>query len=124
MLGIGTDIIEIERVKGVWDRQGYRFAERILTPVELSRMERKTYPWRYLAKRFAAKEAISKAFGCGIGAELGWHDLEVDASSKGSPLVVLSPSAQSLALARGGHRVLLSLSDVRAYAVAFAVLVP
>ena len=58
MIGIGTDIVQIERVEAVWRRQGERFVNRVLTPAERAECEQATQPWRYLAKRFAAKEAI------------------------------------------------------------------
>ncbi|MEM7691175.1 MAG: holo-ACP synthase [Pseudomonadota bacterium] len=124
MIGIGTDIVEIRRVKRVWERQGTRFAMRILTATELARMEAKSEPWRFLAKRFSAKEAIAKAFGCGIGASLRWHDIDIASVASGRPIVNLSDSARSLAQDLGGREVLLSISDEREYAVAFAALIP
>ncbi|MEO0436902.1 MAG: holo-ACP synthase [Pseudomonadota bacterium] len=124
MIGIGTDIVEIARVKRVWERQGRRFSERILTTEELARLEAMPDPWRFLAKRFSAKEAVAKAFGCGIGASLRWHDIEIRSVSTGKPLVNLSDSARSLAADLGGREILLSISDEREYAVAFAVLIP
>lgn len=122
MIAIGTDIVEIGRVQAVWERQAQRFIQRILTDDEQRRCAACREPWRYLAKRFAAKEAIAKTFGTGIGAELRWHDLKILNASTGAPEVVLSARAQRLANSLGGSRVMLSLSDEKAYAVAFAVL--
>ncbi|MEM1141483.1 MAG: holo-ACP synthase [Pseudomonadota bacterium] len=124
MLGIGTDIVEIARIEDVWTRHGLRFAQRVLTDWEMERLRDKKKPHRFLAKRFAAKEAIAKCFGCGIGTELGWRDMEIRASEKGAPVVELSDRAQAFAQRVGASRVLLSISDERAYAVAFAALVP
>lgn len=122
MIGIGTDIIEIDRVEAVWRRQGERFSQRILTPAEQTQCAAKGKPWRFLAKRFAAKEAIAKCFGTGIGTELSWQDMEIRSDESGAPLVVLNARATALATTRGASRVILSISDERAYAVAFAAL--
>jgi len=122
MIGIGTDIVEIERVQRIWERHGQRFSRRILTPDELAACAGVAQPSRFLAKRFAAKEAVSKCLGTGIGLHLSWQDIELQRDPSGAPLVQLSPRAGALAASRGGSRVMLSLSDERAYAVAFAVL--
>jgi len=122
VIGIGTDIVALERLRSVWERHGERFAARILTPGEQRRCLAQREPWRFLAKRFAAKEAIAKSLGCGIGIALSWQDLQIDSDPAGAPLVRLSPRAQALAQSRGGSRVLVSISDERDYAVAFAAL--
>lgn len=122
MIGIGTDIVEIARVEAVWRRQGDRFSQRILTPPELTTMQSLNEPWRYLAKRFAAKEAIAKCFGTGIGAKFGWQDATISNTSDGAPVVTLSLAADTLARSMGGSQVLLSVADEKEYAVAFAVL--
>lgn len=119
--GVGTDIVEMARVESVWHRYGLRFAERVLTAGERERCLVMREPWRFLAKRFAAKEAVAKAFGCGIGAELSWQDVEIDSSVSGAPQVTLTPRAAALLRRRGGRGVMVSISDERAYAVAFAV---
>lgn len=122
MMGIGTDIVEIARVEAVWQRHAERFSNRILTPSELERLCETLEPSRFLAKRFAAKEAIAKCFGTGIGRQLSWQDLQIDRAPEGAPVVTLMPRALRLAQERGATRVILTLSDERAYAVAFAVL--
>lgn len=122
MLAIGTDIVAVERVYSVWQRHGERFSARILTPAECARCAAAPQPWRFLAKRFAAKEAIAKSLGCGIGVALSWQDLQIDALASGAPRVRLSPRAAAVAADTGGSRVLLSISDEREYAVAFAAL--
>lgn len=123
MIAIGTDIVAVERVEDVWRRHPERFTQRILTPPEQARCEKSAQPWRFLAKRFAAKEAIAKCLGCGIGQALSWQDINVEGSASGEPQVALSSRALAVADQRGGSRVLLSISDERDYAVAFAVLV-
>jgi holo-[acyl-carrier protein] synthase len=75
-----------------------------------------------LAARFAAKEAISKAFGTGIGAQLGWLDMEVGRRASGEPFVVLHGNGLKLLEARQAHTVLLSLSHTQAHATAVAIL--
>ncbi|MEM1403979.1 MAG: holo-ACP synthase [Pseudomonadota bacterium] len=124
MIGIGTDIVQIERVEAVWRRQGERFVNRILTPPERVECDQAHQPWRYLAKRFAAKEAIAKCFSTGIGKDLSWQDMTIERSGSGAPVVVLSATGRELAATKGGREVLLSISDEQEYAVAFAVLVP
>ncbi|MEE4278021.1 MAG: holo-ACP synthase [Halieaceae bacterium] len=121
MIGIGTDIVEIERVEAVLDRHADRFSARILCDAELRRFRASTQPARYLAKRFAAKEAVAKAFGTGIGEALGWRDMNIDNEPSGAPVVRLSERAAALLRERGGRQILLSLADERAYAVAFAL---
>ncbi|WP_439107794.1 holo-ACP synthase [Congregibacter sp.] len=122
MIGIGTDIVEIDRIEAVWRHHGARFEERILVPDEVVACRSKAQPWCYLAKRFAAKEAIAKSLGTGIGVSLSWQDMEIRQSESGAPLVHLSHWASAVAGEKGGSIVILTLSDERAYAVAFAVL--
>ena len=89
IIGIGTDMVDINRVEELCERQTVEnFAKRILTETELTQFEtRSSKPETYLAKRFAAKEAIAKAFGTGIGAELSFQDIEISNDEKGKPLV-------------------------------------
>lgn len=123
MIAIGTDIVEVARVEGSWARFGDRFAARILTADELAACRAGSAPARFLARRFAAKEAMAKALGCGIGVRLSWQDLSVAHTDEGAPLAVMAPRARAIARGLGGERMLLSISDERAYAVAFAALV-
>lgn len=123
MIALGTDLLEIARVERIWRRHPERFARRVLTPGELEHYGKAAQPWRYLAKRFAAKEAIAKALGCGIGIRLSWQDMEISNAASGAPWVALSGPALAIAREQGGTRVLLSISDEQHYAVAFAALV-
>ncbi|PCJ90838.1 MAG: holo-ACP synthase [Porticoccaceae bacterium] len=119
--GIGTDIVQIDRIKRAFERQGYRFAERILCPAELSIFEKKNQSIPYLAKRFAAKEAASKALGTGIG-PISWQDMEISNNNIGAPVLSLTGAAKKIMESLGAHQVSISLSDELDYAVAFVVL--
>ncbi len=122
MIAIGTDILRIGRIEDVVERLGERFVARILTPGELEEYRASQQPRRLLAKRFAAKEAIAKALGTGIGRGVSWQDIAIDHDSNGAPRAVLSGGALQVATSRGGARVEISLSDEAEYVVAFAVL--
>src|SRR5437588_10455269 len=89
ILGIGIDIIEVGRIQASYERFGERFLNRILHPNEIGYCLSHKAPAPFLAARFAAKEAISKAFGTGIGAELGWQDMEVGRKARGGAFVIL-----------------------------------
>jgi holo-[acyl-carrier protein] synthase len=124
MIAVGTDILRIARVEAVLARLGERFVQRILTPEELLEYSQSRQPQRLLAKRFAAKEAIAKALGTGIGRGVSWQDITITHDERGAPLVCLSGGALQVARDRGGNRVELSLADEVEYVVAFAVLAP
>jgi len=120
--GIGTDIVHIDRVQKVLDRYGERFVNRILTPEERVRFERTKAKANHLAKRFAAKEAFSKAIGTGIRSPFRWHSITVSRDSKGKPM--LKPDvkmAEYLALT-GVTQFHVSLTDDADIAMAFVVL--
>lgn len=122
ILGTGIDIIEVARIASAYERFGDRFVQRILHDGELAYCLSHKTPGPFLAARFAAKEAISKAFGTGIGGELGWRDMEVRRKDSGEPYVVLHGKGQELLKSRGGRLVHLSLSHTAVHAAAVAVL--
>jgi holo-[acyl-carrier protein] synthase len=122
ILGIGIDIIEVARIAASYERFGERFLNRILHPNEISYCLSHKVPGPFLAARFAGKEAISKAFGTGIGAQLGWQDMEICRKESGEPFVVLHGGGEKLLTARGARMVLISLSHTQAHAAAVAVL--
>src|SRR5688572_3404279 len=122
ILGVGIDIIEVTRIQASFEKFGERFVNRILHPAEIAYCLSHKSPAPFIAVRFAAKEAISKAFGTGIGAQLGWQDMEVRRKESGEPYVVLHGGGQKLLDARGGRAVLISLSHTQTYAAAVAVL--
>src|SRR6185295_4723298 len=96
ILGVGIDIIEVARIAASYERFGERFLNRILHPNEIAYCLSHKAPAPFLAARFAAKEAISKAFGTGIGADLGWQDMEVGRKESGEPFVILHESGKKL----------------------------
>ena len=122
ILGTGIDIIEVERIKASYERFGERFLQRILRPAEIAYCLSHKEPAPFLAARFAAKEAISKAFGTGIGAQLGWQDMEVFRKPSGEPYVVLHDGGLRLLQERGARLVHLSLSHTANHATAMAIL--
>ncbi len=122
IFGIGADLVEIARVAQVLRRHPARFMARILTPAEREQFHAATHPERFLAKRFAAKEAAAKALGTGIANGVGWQDLSVASGPDGRPVLHL-PAGIRERFARGGAlQAHLSISDERDYALAFVVL--
>ncbi|MEH6798277.1 MAG: holo-ACP synthase [Halopseudomonas sabulinigri] len=119
--GIGTDLVLVSRIEAVLERQGERFAKRILTVAEFQRFATHRQPARFLAKRFAAKEAILKALGTGLAGGLSWQHMQIHNDAAGAPLVQLSGVAAQRLQQGGGGRMLLSLSDEREQALAFVV---
>ena len=122
ILGTGIDIIEVARIAASYEKFGERFVNRILLPEEIAYCLKHKNPAPFLAARFAAKEAISKAFGTGIGAALGWQDMEICRRESGEPFVVLHGKGGELFAARGANQLLVSLSHTDHYAAATAVL--
>lgn len=116
--GIGTDIIEIERVRQSIDRHGQHFLNRLFSPKEQDYCYKFKDPVPHFAGRFAAKEAIAKALGTGFGADLSWHDLEVMGDEHGKPVVNMSDTAKK----RFNHpRILVSISHSTTHATAVAL---
>jgi len=122
ILGTGIDIIEIERIRASLQKFASRFTQRILLPAEIEYCLRHKDPAPFLAARFAAKEAISKAFGTGISDKLGWHDMEVAKRNSGEPYVVLHGKGKELLEERGGDLVHLSISHTAYHAAVMAIL--
>lgn len=120
--GIGTDLIEIPRIEAVLRRFGERFARRILCEPELRRFAAHRQPAAYLAKRFAAKEAFTKALGTGIHAPANWHGVWVVNLRSGKPALEFTPALQALLDSRGVRRAHVSLTDERQFASATVIL--
>ncbi len=121
IVGIGTDICEVSRIKRALDRQ-VKFAQRILTSSEQALCFQKKEPFRYLASRFAAKEAVLKALGTGLAKGISWHDIEVSNLESGQPVVELTGGALNVAEQRSVSSIHLSISDEKEYVVGFVVL--
>jgi holo-[acyl-carrier protein] synthase len=122
ILGTGIDIIEVARIASSFEKFGERFVNRILLPAEIAYCLSHRRPAPFLAARFAAKEAISKAFGTGIGAQLGWQDMEIRRKESGEPFVVLHGKGEILYVSRGARQLQISLSHTENYAAATAIL--
>jgi len=115
-------LVEIDRIQKLLDQYGDHFLRRILLPAEIAYCVGHRHPAPHVAARFAAKEAVAKAFGTGIGQRLGWHDIEVIRQDTGEPGVILRQGAQRLVEQRGATRVRISLSHTAHQAVAVAIL--
>jgi holo-[acyl-carrier protein] synthase len=120
--GIGTDLIEIGRVEKVLKRFGDRFAQRILCEPELRCFRVHKRPVAYLAKRFAAKEAFSKALGTGIHAPANWHGVWVVNLRSGKPTLEYSPELREFLRQKRILKSHLSLTDEREMACATVIL--
>jgi holo-[acyl-carrier protein] synthase len=123
ILGIGMDIVETKRIAESLERFGDRFLHRVFLEDEIAYAQSMKFPHLHLAARFAAKEAISKAFGTGIGKEIGWRDMEIVREPSGQPRVVLHGRAVDYAKSRGVLEIQVSLSHTAEYGAASAVIV-
>jgi holo-[acyl-carrier protein] synthase len=128
IIGIGSDVLDIRRLEKTIERHGERFIERIFTPVERAKAERRTERIRVAtyAKRFAAKEAASKALGTGFRAGVFWRDLGVVNLPSGQPTLRLTGGAAErlAAITPPGHRaeIALTMTDEFPYAQAMVVI--
>jgi holo-[acyl-carrier protein] synthase len=120
--GVGTDLIEIKRVERVLKRFGERFARRILCEPELKRFRAHKQPVAYLAKRFAAKEAFTKALGTGIHAPANWQGVWVVNLKSGKPILEFSSRLKEFLRERKIRNSHLSLTDEREIASATVIL--
>ncbi len=123
VLGIGVDLTENERMRATLKRWSGHFKDRVFRASEQRYCDSCAQAWRHYAGRFAVKEAVSKAFGTGIGDALGWLDIEIVRAASGAPAVTLHGGGAQLARQRGVRQILISLSHTRHYAVAQALLV-
>ncbi len=122
ILGVGIDLVEVGRIRDSLERLGERFARRILCPAEYDYCFSHTDPATHVAARFAAKEAVSKAFGTGIGTELGWLDIEVIRLESGSTQIRLQGAGTQLMERRSAKIIHLNLTHTAQYASAVAIL--
>ncbi|MFA9438350.1 holo-ACP synthase [Uliginosibacterium sp. sgz301328] len=119
--GIGTDIVAVARIRSAIERHGERFAEHILTEAELIELARAPDAARFLAKRFAAKEAFAKAYGTGLRAPVTLHAMAVTHDALGKPFFVYDETLDAL-MEEDGLHCFLSISDEREHVVAMAVI--
>ncbi|WCE30175.1 holo-ACP synthase [Vibrio sp. SCSIO 43137] len=122
IVGLGTDIAEIDRVEKALNRSGDAFARRILADDEYQKYAQIKQQARFLAKRFAAKEAASKALGTGIAHGVTFHDFVVSNDENGKPVLTLTAKAKEIADNLQVNHIHLSISDERHYAVATVVM--
>lgn len=121
IFGVGTDIVELSRIQSTFDRFGAHFVERILMPEELELFHRSKWPVRFLAMRFAGKEAVVKAMGTGFRHGIWVRDVGITSNELGKPLVIWSERGQKVCNRLGigsGH---VSLTDDAGLVMAFAV---
>ncbi len=121
IVGVGTDLICIERIKKVIERNP-RFPERVFTPEEIKYCEAKASPSQSYAVRFAAKEALMKALGTGWNGPITWLDIEVSNATSGKPEIRVANATKTLVQELGVSQIHVSLSHDREYACAFVVL--
>ena len=122
IIGLGTDIVEISRIEAVVERSGEKLAQRILSPAEWQHYQQHQQPIRFLAKRFAVKEAAAKAFGTGIRNGLAFNQFEVVNDSLGKPMLRLHQRAAELAAELGVKSLHVTLADERRYACATVII--
>lgn len=122
IVGIGTDIVSVARIEAAIERHGEAFAARVLNATEQLEYAAQAYPGRFLAKRFAAKEALAKATGQGLRHPVSLHNIEIDHDALGKPLFRFAPELAQHLQKLGVARHHLSISDEREHAVAFVIL--
>lgn len=123
VLGLGCDLVEVERVRAMHERHGQRLLDRLYTPEEQRYCLEHKNPYPHFAARFAVKEAVSKAFGTGIGKEFGWKSVGIAHNERSAPVAVLDELGATLLAHFGGTEVRVSLSHTTSLAQAVAVIV-
>lgn len=121
IFGIGIDVVEVDRIASAIGRHGESFLAKLFTASERAYCEAQKKSSLHFAARFAAKEAVSKALGTGIGGQAGWLDLEITRDSAGAPKLVLSGTAAEFARQNGITEIQISLTHAREYAAANAI---
>lgn len=122
ILGIGTDIVNVARIENALNRHGEKFAKRLLATAEWNDYQNTPFPARFLAKRFAAKEAFAKAFGSGLRPPVVLSAIAVVHDTLGKPAFSFEPELAKLLGNRGVQHHHLSISDEHEAALAFVVL--
>jgi len=123
IIGTGIDLVDNARIAASIEKFGDRFLHRVFTEGEIAYCAPMRNPVPHYAARFAAKEAVSKAFGCGIGKTLGWREIEITRDELGAPHVVLHDGGAELAAQRGVRQIFVSLTHTDTSAAANALLV-
>jgi holo-[acyl-carrier protein] synthase len=123
VIGVGIDTIEVSRIKDSVERHGEHFLNKIFTSNEQAYCNDKSDSAPFYATRFAAKEAMAKAFRTGIGKDFGWLDSEIIHGMEGEPFIKLSQSGQAMLNQVGASKVLVSLTHLSTVASAVVILV-
>ena len=123
VLGVGTDLVEVARLRSALERHGDKFLRRLYTDEEIAYCQKNRDPLPFFAARFAAKEAASKAFGTGIARGFGWKTFSVAHNEHGAPLAVLDDAGKKLLAERGASDLLVSLSHTASLGHAIVLLV-
>ena len=121
ILGLGTDIVEIERIRAMIERHGEIFLKRCFTADEIAYADKHRDAAPRFAGRWAAKEAVVKVLGTGFVKGITFHDIEVRSLDSGQPCIQLSGGAQEIAAGLGISSVLITISHANLYATATAV---
>jgi holo-[acyl-carrier protein] synthase len=119
--GIGTDIVAVKRLQGMWDRHGDKALEKLLAPQEIAEFTQAANKGRFLAKRFAAKEAFSKALGTGVRPPAVLPAIAISHDELGKPILVFCGQLAEM-IETQGLKAHLSLSDEADYAIAYVIL--
>ncbi|CAJ0992258.1 holo-ACP synthase [Pantoea sp. Nvir] len=122
ILGLGTDLVEIKRITGIIERSGDCLARRVLSETEWQQYQCHQWPVRFLAKRFAVKEAAAKAFGTGIRGGLAFNQFEVYGKALGKPELRFFQHAREVAEKLGVRQAHVTMADERYYAYATVLL--
>ena len=123
IVGLGTDIVEIERIASMIERHGDVFVGRVFTPAEREYCSTKKHAAQHYAGRWAAKEAAMKALGTGFIPGVGWHDFEILPLRSGAPKLAITGGAADKAKSLGIHEIHITMSHCRTYATATAIAV-
>lgn len=122
IIGIGTDIVEVVRMEKMLDEHGDSFIEKIFTDHEKNESGKRKDQAQYFAGRWAAKEALSKALGCGFGVHCGWKDITILNADNGKPELTLTGTALRTSQELGVNSIHLSISHEKHYACASVVI--
>ncbi len=124
IIGIGTDLVAIARIEEIWQRFGQAFAKRILTPEEIKDLAQTRQQVHFLAKRYAAKEAVAKALGVGFQPDgIRLTEIGVKNNELGCPYLTYLGNTETFIKMRGINESQISLSDEKEYALAFVILI-
>jgi holo-[acyl-carrier protein] synthase len=122
IFGIGTDLVNINRVQRLYDKYGQKFVDKILTPEEKKLLQSHANPVKFLANRFAGKEATVKALGTGFSQGVNWKDIGVAKHRSGQPKLIFSKKIKALIAEKEILSTHISLTDDHPWATAFVVL--